>query len=135
MNRLQVFVSKLPFGFLVTEEQENELKALDRLFPVLVRCGCCRFTCPVQDLAQLVKCIKVGGDYVRDVSLPVGSDHRAASWVDSCPVTAAAMLPASFVAPRPADKPPRPSSVWFNEADCGGVFDGSGVVSDADPGL
>jgi len=23
----------------------------------------------------------------------------------------------------------------FNEADCGGVFDGYGVISDADPGL
>jgi len=29
----------------------------------------------------------------------------------------------------------RPAPVAFNEADCGGVFDGFSVTSDADPGL
>lgn len=36
---------------------------------------------------------------------------------------------------RPWPKPERPRIPSFNENDCGGVFDGYSVSSDADPGL
>ncbi len=46
--------------------------------------------------------------------------------------------------PMPPENPEPPRREWerfftrtarFSEADCGGVFDGCGVISDADPGL
>lgn len=139
MNKLQSFCAALDGGFL-SEAQICELEKLDRLFPVLVRCGCCRFVCGAQYFKHLAGCISAGGDYVRDVSLPIGWESRAASWVESCPVTPAAMLPASFVAPRPdawteaaraAVKPAKrhPFPVWCDsrlDEDC---------HSDAGPGL
>lgn len=131
MNKLQAFLSTLPCGF-ITEAQMPQLIALDRLCPVLVRCGCCRFTCGAQDLAHLTKCIEAGGDYIRDVSLPVGWEARAATWQPECPVTPGVMLPASFIQPRPAN---HRLHVTFSECDCGGVYDGHQVTSDADPGL
>lgn len=139
MNKLQAFCAALECGFL-SPEQIIELAKLDRLFPVLVRCGGGRFTCGAQDYSHFSRCVAAGGDYVRDVSLPIGWEARAASWVECCPVTPAASLPASFVAPRPAAKPARSyRDAWtraaFDDGDCGGVFDGRGVVSDADPGL
>ena len=141
MNKLQVFCAALDGGFLTAKSLELELCGLDRLFPLLVRCGCGRFTCAVQDLPHFTRCVNAGGDYVRDVSLPIGWEARAASWVDGCPVTPCAMLPASFVAERPANQLKKVNA-WhlnrrgdFNESDCGGVFDGHGVISDADPGL
>lgn len=82
MNKLQSFIQSKPCGFL-TEADMPELIALDRLCPVLVRCGGCRFTCAVQDVDHLVACISAGGDYVRDVSFPVGSLERAASWQEA----------------------------------------------------
>ena len=43
----------------------------DRLRQVLVRCGCGRFTCPIQDVKHFMAIIERDGqDYVRDVSLP-----------------------------------------------------------------
>lgn len=136
MNKLQAFLQTLDGGFIATREQAATLCGLDRLFQVLVRCGACRFVCSIQDLDHLTRCIDAGGDYVRDVSLPIGWEARAAGWVEFCPVTPAATLPASFVAPPRPAAPRRPSSrPVFNEADCGGVFDGFGVVSDADSGL
>lgn len=80
MNQLQTFIAGLPFGFL-TAEQMPELIKLDRLHPCLVRCGGCRFTCAAQYVSHLIKCVEAGGDYVRDVSLPVGSAERAAGCV------------------------------------------------------
>ena len=132
MNALQTFLATLPCGFLNGQPQMNQLKALDRLLPVLVRCGGGRFTCAAQDFEHFMACVIAGGDYVRDVSAPVGSSERAATWVRECPVTPAASLPESFLAPRPVNHSPHPR---FNENDCGGVFDGCGVVSDADSGL
>jgi hypothetical protein len=141
VNKLQTFCAVLDGGFLRAADV-SPLVALDRLFPVLVRCGACRFTCAAQDLEHLKRCIAAGGDYVRDVSLPIGWEVRAAGWVhEHCSVTPCAMLPASFVAERKTilAKHARPISRAglgdFNEADCGGVFDGRGVVSDADSGL
>ena len=47
------------------------LSSLDRLRPVLVRCGGGRFTCPAQDADHFMAIIDAGSwDYVRDVSLP-----------------------------------------------------------------
>ena len=48
-----------------------EFTELERLRPILVRCGACRFTCAAQDVEHLLAIIKrEGSDYVRDVSLP-----------------------------------------------------------------
>ena len=138
MNALQSFIQSKGFGGFLRDADMPELIALDRLCPVLVRCGGCRFTCAAQDVEHLLKCIEAGGDYCRDVSFPVGSDERAAQWQPECPVTPVAMFPASFVKPRPHTPHGdaiRRLEVQFNEADCGGVWDGSQVTSDADPGL
>jgi hypothetical protein len=44
-----------------------------RLWPLLVRCGGCRFTAPAQDVAHLIEIItRDGQDYVRDVALVAG---------------------------------------------------------------
>jgi hypothetical protein len=96
MNKLQQFIQSKPCGFL-TEADMPELIALDRLCPVLVRCGACRFTCAAQDCAHLITAIVAAKDYVRDVSFPVGAMERAASWQPDCPVTPVSMLPASFL--------------------------------------
>lgn len=58
-------------GFL-TKSDLADIVGFDRLRRVLVRCGGCRFTAAAQDVAHLIRCIEAGGDYVRDVSLPVG---------------------------------------------------------------
>jgi hypothetical protein len=61
-------------GFLL----ESDVAALAshteaRLWPVLVRCGGCRFTAPAQDVAHLIGIIRAeGSDYVRDVALVAG---------------------------------------------------------------
>src|SRR5437764_14745167 len=102
MNALQQFIASKPMGFLKSTDMPA-LIALDRLCPVLVRCGGCRFTCAAQDLKHLIECIKAGADYVRDVSFPTGSLERAALWQPECKVSALSMLPASFAAqPRPS---------------------------------
>ena len=137
MNALQSFISARPFGFLTAADMPELIK-LDRLCPVLVRCGACRFTCAAQYCAHLLECIAAGGDYVRDVSFPVGSLERAADWRSLCPsqeLKVGAVIAKPYVdawtqeARRPA------LSNHFNEGDCGGVFDGFSVTSDADPGL
>lgn len=135
MNKLQQFIASKPCGF-VTKDDMPELIALDRFCPLLVRCGGCRFTCAAQYLEHLMKCIEAGGDYVRDVSFPDGSLEEASDWVPEeamksqyrAKVTKAAGL-LGVVPDKRKHIPP------FNEADCGGVFDGFTVSSDADPGL
>lgn len=142
MNKLQSFIQEQNdnYGGFLRQSDMPALIALDRLCQVLVRCGGCRFTCAAQDVAHLIKCVDAGGDYVRDVSFPVGSMERAASWQPDCPVTPLSAIPASFLAPRHtagerAKARNLSDSVWFNEADCSGAFDGFQVTSDADPGL
>jgi hypothetical protein len=81
MNELQKFIASKPMGFLAANELA-ELIRLDRLCPVLVRCGGGRFTCAAQDAAHFMDCVSAGGDYVRDVSFPVGSMERAARSVN-----------------------------------------------------
>lgn len=131
MNALETFLNSKPYGFLTSADMP-ELVKLDRLFQVLVRCGGCRFTCAAQDVAHLIKCIEAGGDYVRDVSLPVGWQSRAASWKPESQPAAAG----SLNRPKSASiHPRRVCGPDFDESDCGGVFDGFGVVSDADSGL
>lgn len=136
MNTLQKFVEGNPY---LTTTTMPELVRLDRLFPVLVRCGGCRFTCAAQDVEHLVKCISAGGDYVRDVSFPVGSFDRASGWRDQS-ATAQTMVRAvnnravGLVGSVP-DRRRNAHTVEFDESQCGGVFDGSQVTSDADSGL
>jgi hypothetical protein len=116
---LAQFILARPFGF-VTEADMPQLIALDRLCPLVVRCGCCRFICGAQDLATLLGYVRKAGDYCRDVSI-----H---------PETIA-------IAKKQKPEPKPLTELWrrrldeFNEADCGGVFDGRQVTSDADPGL
>lgn len=59
-------------GFVT--EAEVALLALhgtSRLWPLLVRCGGCRFLASSQDVAVLIAAVTASGDYVRDVSFPV----------------------------------------------------------------
>ena len=56
-------------GFL-SDIQLSRLADLDRLRPVLVRCGRGRFTCAAQDAEHFIAIIeRDGSDYIRDVSL------------------------------------------------------------------
>ena len=63
-------------GFL-SQADIGDILAFDRMRQVLVRCGRCRFRCAVQDLEHLEQCIVAGGDYIRDVCLPIGDDIYA----------------------------------------------------------
>lgn len=119
----------------------------DRLRQLLVRCGSGRFTCPAQDVAHFYKCVTAGGDYVRDVSLPVSDPamkkpERATQLVILEPATptSKAQIGERYVEPaQPRCECGKPSTVHhvctFREEDYGGVFDGHNVTSDADPGL
>lgn len=129
MNALQTFLQSKPFGF-ITAADLPELIRLHRLCLCLVRTGCGRFMTPAQNVAHFLKCVEAGGDYVRDVSITSQEIVNAEAW-----------RPEPAPAPRPAAVPPvinprpRAHRADFNEADCGGVFDGTRVISDADPGL
>lgn len=128
MNALQQLIQRHPFGFLTAEDMP-ELISLARLHPVLVRCGRCRFTCAAQDFAFVKESIEKNGDYIRDVSFPPGSLELAANW-------RAAALPVPVRLVR--DNRGRPAIEYQPSPDCldvGGVWDGSQVISDADPGL
>jgi hypothetical protein len=137
MNTLQTFIQTLPCGF-ITAAQMSELIKLDRLCPVLVRCGCGRFTCAAQDVAHFIKCVEAGGDYVRDVSLPVGSMERAANWApepaSNIQHQATGTRAAGLLGVTPKHLRANRAAYW-DESQCGGVFDGHQVASDADSGL
>jgi len=126
MNTLQTFIKSQPYGF-ITDKELLKLVAIDRLCQVLVRCGGCRFTCAAQDVAHLETCIKAGGDYVRDVSFPVGSFERAASWQ---PAPAAYTVETARRALKHASVATTARVV--REWNCEDLGDGP---SDADPGL
>lgn len=133
MNALQAFIQSKPCGFLV-EADMPALIALDRLCQVLVRCGGCRFTCAAQDVAHLIKCIEVGGDYIRDVSFPVGAVERAANWHPEPTERPAYQRPESWSISRNArrqSKQPVEGVDWI----CTGNFDGFTCGTDADSGL
>lgn len=63
-------------GFL--SEEDVAAIAMDettRLTLLLVRCGGGRFLAPAQDVAHFITAIEASGrDYVRDVSIPAGSE-------------------------------------------------------------
>ena len=143
MNSFQKFISEHPAGFL-KDTDVPALISLHRLCPVVVRCGGCRFVAGAQDVPHLIACIKAGGDYVRDVSITYEARQNAAAWhSEPSPeewrkrnATADSKLAVGVaVVAAVANPPRRVCGPDFNEADCGGVFDGFGVTSDADPGL
>lgn len=80
---LYKFVLARPGGFL-RDTDMPELNRLDRLCPVLVRCGSNRFTCGAQYLEGMIRAIESVGDYVRDVSFPcsVIDEARSAALAD-----------------------------------------------------
>ena len=58
----------LPLGFL-NESTLKDLIELDRLAPVLIRCGGCRLQAPAQDIEHIIKMVEKSGlDYIRDIS-------------------------------------------------------------------
>jgi len=110
-------------GFL-TKEDIAELARLDRLRPVLVRCGACRFSCAAQDVAHLVHIItREDSDYVRDVSLLASDEAFSLRALKAKP------------APAPGPAARLVGSAQWDETQCGGTWDGFNVGSDADPGL
>jgi hypothetical protein len=143
---LAQFITARPFGFVVAADMD-ELIALDRLLPVLVRCGGCRFTCPAQDVARIVTAILASGDYVRDIAVSALEVDRAR---EMCALAHAAtkareargecdrikrMESAGVISRHETPVSTFTQTSRFNESDCGGAFDGVGVVSDADSGL
>lgn len=134
MNALQLFIASKPDGFIAREDLPA-LIALDRLCPLLVRCGACRFTCAAQDADHLIRCVQSVGDYVRDVSFPVGAQDRAAHWrPEPTPARPAQQSPAAWSISRnshPAPKRREEGVDWIAT----GNFDGFACGSDADPGL
>lgn len=63
-------MKKINYGFITSEADLDAVIAENRLEPVLVRCGGCRFTAPAQDVRHLTKAVAAVGDYVRDLSFP-----------------------------------------------------------------
>ena len=122
-------------GFL-TETEIHALAELDRLRLVLVRCNNGRFMCPAQDVEWFSDLIEsTGKEWVRDVALPTADPAYRGDYTTS--TTMEHHKPENSVC-RNLDPQPRPAarpSCRFNEADCGGAFDGFNVTSDADPGL
>jgi hypothetical protein len=129
MNRFQEFLAAHPGGF-ITEKVVAELVALDRLCPCLVRCGGVRFTCGAQYLKTMIGMVEKSGDYVRDVSITATAIETTAQWREekSFPT----VLPIQSVRLKSVIIP---DHKFWDESQCGGVFDGFQVTSDADSGL
>jgi len=132
MNAFQKFLAVHPGGF-VTDADVAELIALDRLCPCLVRCGCVRFTCGAQYLKTMIAMVEANGDYVRDVSVTMQAIERAAQWVPE-PSLVPVVKPSPATSGRSVPRSNRQDTFW-DESQCGGVFDGFQVTSDADSGL
>ncbi len=92
--------------------------AANRLLPVLVRCGCGRFTCAAQDVAHFVAIVGNSGDeYVRDVALIAQHQHQEQP-------------------PARTSRTAATSRVIYRDDEYGGALGADGqVYSDADPGL
>ena len=61
-------------GGFVTENDLPTVIAANRLQPLLVRCGSCRFIVPADQAEHIIGIIgREGSDYVRDVSFSVTS--------------------------------------------------------------
>lgn len=131
-------------GYL-KEADVAELAEVDRLRQLLVRCGGVRFTCAAQCVQQMIGYVEAGGDYVRDVSLPSTDPVYAepAHVAKAERITREVAQAVKGIGPGAVKTVATPAECGrlaaaqlpFNEADCGGTFDGFGVVSDADPGL
>lgn len=68
-RELAMMFHRRGYGFL-KDCDLPELAKIDRLFPCLVRCGGCRFTCAVQDVSHLVGIIEASGqEHVRDIAM------------------------------------------------------------------
>jgi len=64
------------YGFIQSSDVPH-LKELNRLLPMLVRCGGGRFSCPVQDVEHFVEVVDASrDDYVRDVSITADGMKR-----------------------------------------------------------
>jgi hypothetical protein len=143
MNALQTFFAKLPHGFITSEEQLKELVGLHRLCLVLVRLGGPggRFLAPAQNVRVLCDYCEKSGDWIRDWSIAPVELDRAAAWRPEPPPA----MPPNYTSGRggrltisltePQKRQEIPDRAMFDERDCGGVFDGNQVISDADPGL
>lgn len=124
MQTTDQFIASLPAGFL-NEAQLIELVTRERLCLVLARFHQGRLIAPAQDMAAIIASLEKDGWILRDVSIQ--SDRLDLA-------RRKALIPAPV--PIPVQKRVTVSdSVIFNEADCGGAFDGRQVTSDADPGL
>lgn len=132
LNAFEIFLKSLPPFHFVTAEKLPELINLHRLCRCVVRCGNCRFIAPAQDIPHLKKAIESIGDYVRDVSIYSFELDNAHNWQPE-------VRPAPFVKQKTVftktDNSPVRIPIAFREEECGGVFDGNKVISDADPGL
>ena len=155
MNSLEQFIASLEYAPHLKDTDMPALEKLDRLCPVLVRCGGCRFNAAVQDAPIIIKALEAAGDYVRDVQFHGDIASRAASWkpeaqpegswslnrpkpaapyVDAWTREALPDAPAAEMK-RARAQHARTVADYWDESQCGGVFDGHGVISDADPGL
>jgi hypothetical protein len=116
-NLATAFILTHAYG--MTRAELLQLAQLEPLCPVVCRFHEGRLVCAAQDATEIVKRLEASGWGVRDVApaLPRLEQARA----DATRAAQAAELR------RQADA--------FNEADCGGAFDGFRVTSDADPGL
>jgi hypothetical protein len=132
MNAFQKFLAVHPGGF-ITDADVAELIAVDRLCPCLVRCGGVRFTCGAQYLKTMIGMVEQGGDYVRDVSVTAQAMELAAQWVPE-PSPVPVVKPSPATSGRSVPRSTRHDTLW-DESQCGGVFDGFQVTSDADSGL
>ena len=127
MTPIQSYMLTKPFGF-VTDKDMPEVIRLARLVPLLVRCGGKRFVAPAQDVAAMIKAVEASGDYVRDVSFP-------AQEMDAARAAQAAYKPKLIDLEARRQERQAEYRLDFDESQCGGVYDGHGVTSDADPGL
>ena len=122
MNELQKFIANLGFGKFLEHGPACRAdphgaslpgpRALWRL-PIHGR---------RQDVPVLMSYVIKAGDYVRDVSLPVGSDAYARDW-----------RPEPTITPRPAPAGMAPRKPTTQKL--GLTFNGEMTFSDADPGL
>jgi hypothetical protein len=118
-------------GFL-NESTLKELAASDRLRQCLVRCNGCRFVAAAQDVAHIIGLLEsTGKEWCRDVSLPAGDPI----WRDDYTTNATDELHRPMRQYNARREQEMAVRTHFNEADCGGAFDGFTVTSDADPGL
>lgn len=131
MNALEQFYASLqPNHWFMTREDLKQLIRIHRLGLVLMRFGTCRMLAPAQDVTRIIGYVTLAGDHLRDISIPRLEVERAKDWR---PEPEPPLKPTPPIPRAPAKPQPRQRDPW--DMDFGGVFDGSQVTSDADPGL